>query len=236
MLEPDTRRTCREYWAGKLGVEPRAFEEDGVTVGETDGEDLDLFVRDGAVVVGAPSEVRAACERTADDLAAAAPDAAAVGEWVAGVEAVETVLGPAFYGYADAATFDPVDADARVLDADDDPAFEDLRAAVPEEEWANGGPAFRPGETVGRVVGGDLVAVAGHEVWDGLLAHVAVVTHPDHRGEGYGRAVVSLVTDRALDAGLVPQYRTADAWPWSVALAEGLGYQRFATSYLGVRE
>ena len=62
------------------------------------------------------------------------------------------------------------------------------------------------------------------------------MTHPDHRSAGHGRAAVSLLTDRALDAGLLPQYRTADTWPWSVALAEGLGYERFATSYLGVRD
>ena len=62
------------------------------------------------------------------------------------------------------------------------------------------------------------------------------MTHPDHRSSGHGRAVVSLVTERALEVGLVPQYRTADTWPWSVALAEGLGYERFATSYRGVRD
>jgi GNAT superfamily N-acetyltransferase len=149
------------------------------------------------------------------------------------VVAPERVLGPAFYGYVDPTTFDPVDDEARVLETDDESAFETLRAAVPDEEWANGGPEFRPGETVGRFVD-DLVAVAGYDVWDGLIAHVAVVTHPDHRSSGNGRAAVSLLTDRALDAGLLPQYRTSDAWPWSVALAEGLGYERFATSYRGV--
>ena len=76
--------------------------------------------------------------------------------------------------------------------------------------------------------------MAGYDIWDGLIAHVAVVTHPDHRSSGNGRAAASLLTDRALDAGLLPQYRTSDAWPWSVALAEGLGYERFATSYRGV--
>lgn len=151
------------------------------------------------------------------------------------VVAPERVLGLASYGYVDLTTLDPVDADARALEIDDESAFEASRAAVPDEEWANGGPEFRPGETIGRFVD-DLVAVAGYDVRDGLIAHIAVVTHPDHRSAGHGRAVVSLVTERALEVGLVPQYRTADIWPWSVALAEGLGYERFATSYLGVRD
>ncbi|WP_435348428.1 hypothetical protein [Haloarchaeobius sp. HRN-SO-5] len=41
-------------------------------------------------------------------------------------------------------------------------------------------------------------------------------------------------TERALGAGLWPQYRTLDACPWSVALAEGLGFEQFATGSLVV--
>lgn len=236
-LAARTRWLLCRYWGENLGVDPGAFETSGVSVGATDREDVDLFVRGDAVLVGAPSPVASDCDRAAERLSGLAPDDAdTVRNWFEEVASPERVLGPAFYGYADATTFDPVDDESWVLDGDDASPFETLRAAVPDEEWANGGPEFRPGETVGRFVDGDLVAVAGYDVWDDLIAHVAVVTHPDHRSAGNGRAAVSLVTERALDAGLLPQYRTADAWPWSVALAEGLGYERFATSYLAVRE
>jgi GNAT superfamily N-acetyltransferase len=78
----------------------------------------------------------------------------------------------------------------------------------------------------------ELVAAAAYDVWDDLLAHLAVVASPERRNQGYGRAVVSRATERALAEGLIPQYRTADAWPWSVALAEGLGFCQFGTSVL----
>ncbi len=233
---PETLGTLRRYWAGKLGVDADAFEATGVTVGAGHGDDVEVFVRDDAVVVGAPPALHDACERATGGLARAVPDDEAVGEWIGARGSVRTVLGPAFYGYVDRRSFEPVDATARPLDAADEAAVDRLRAAVPDEEWDQGGPAFEPGRTVGRFVDGDLVAVAGYDVWDDLVAHVAVVTHPDHRGEGNGRAAVSRVTAAALDDGLLPQYRTADAWPWSVALAEGLGYERFATSCLGVRD
>ena len=95
-------------------------------------------------------------------------------------------------------------------------------------------PGFEPGETVGIEADGRLVAAAGYEVWDERIAHISVVTHPDYRSRGLGQAVVSRATDRALDAGLWPQYRTLDAWPWSVALAEGLSFERFASGSLVV--
>ena len=236
-LAERTRWLLGRYWAEKLGVSPEAFGRAGVAVGETPRDNVDLFVRDEAIIVGAPSALVSDCDGAAGQLSGLdTDDAAAVREWFETVVSPERVLGPAFYGYADPTTFDPVDDEARVLDESDESAFETLRAAVPDEEWNQSGPAFAPGRTVGRVVDGALVAVAGYDVRDGLIAHVAVVTHPDHRSSGNGRAVVSLLTDRALDAGLLPQYRTSDAWPWSVALAEGLGYERFATSYLGVRD
>ncbi|MFC6737666.1 GNAT family N-acetyltransferase, partial [Halolamina salina] len=82
----------------------------------------------------------------------------------------------------------------------------------------------------GLFADGDLVAVA-------TLTHlpfpdVGVVVDPEHRGRGYGRAVVSMITRTAFDVdrdGIV-RYRTRDSLPASVALAESLGYERWATS------
>jgi GNAT superfamily N-acetyltransferase len=234
-LATETVDTLRGYWGDRLGVGPEAFAASTPAVGAADQGGVQVFFCDDARVVGAPESTLDACERRADTLATLDGDeAGGVRAWLDAVASVDETLGPTFYGYADATTFDAVDADARVLDAEDEAAFDHLRAAVPADEWDRGAPEFRPGDTVGRFVDDDLVAVAGYAVWDGLIAHVGVVSHPDHRDAGHGRAVVSLATERALAAGLLPQYRTADAWPWSVALARGLGYERFATAYLGV--
>lgn len=234
-LAPHTRSTLRQYWADRLGVTPDAFAEEGVTIGRADEEGLSLFFRDDAVVVGAPNALTRAVERRSDALGTLDPATGdAVREWFGGFDAVERVLGPAFWGYTDREAFDPAESDARVLTDGDESAFEEFRAAVPDDEWDQGGPEFVPGKTVGLFVVGDLVAASGYDEWDETLAHLAVVTHPDHRGDGHGRAVVSRATENALSEGLIPQYRTLDAWPWSVALARDLGFDRFATGYLGV--
>lgn len=238
-MQPATERVLETYWAAQLGVPADAFEQDGVVVGETAHDDgVQVFVREGTVAVGAPSTLVAECRAHADELVSVTvDDPAALGRWVTDrIVPVETVLGPAFYGYTDAESVAPVESPARVLTATDEGAYGRFQRAVPADEWDAGGPAFEPGETVGIEADGRLVAAAGYEVWDERIAHISVVTHPDYRSRGLGRAVVSRATERALDAGLWPQYRTLDAWPWSVALAEGLGFERFATGSLVVAQ
>ena len=225
----------RRYWTNRLGVAVDAFEEPGVTVGPADEGGVQLFRHDESVVIGAPTALLNSVERESDAaLELDIDDAGAIREWFDAVGVNGAVLGPAFYGYTDREVFDPVDGDARALAAGDRPSYDTFRVAIPDDEWEHGGSSLTPGQTVGLFLGNDLVAVAGYEVWNDLLAHIAVVTHPNHRNSGHGRAVVSLATEQALSAGLVPQYRTLEAWPWSVALARQLGFERFATASLGI--
>ena len=236
-MQQATERALEAYWTDQLGIPANAFETDGVVVGEaSDDAGVQVFVRDGTIAVGAPSPLVVDCRAHADELdAVTVEDPAALERWVeTQVAPVETVLGPAYYGYTDAESFEPVESDARVLTAGEEATYDRFRAAVPADEWDAGGPAFVPDETVGVEADGQLVAAAGYEVWDERIAHVGVVTHPDYRSRGFGRAVVSRATERALDTGLWPQYRTLEAWPWSVALAERLGFERFATGSLVV--
>lgn len=232
-LARDTVARIARHWAERLGCPAAAFDESGVTLAEspTDGT-VRLFRRGDALVVAAPAGVRDALAEHVDALRGADLPA---------VEAVERALsdtggrvgavhGPYFLGYVDEASFSPVDAGARLLVGADEPAFGRLRERVPEDEWARASPVFRPGQTAGAFVDGDVVAV-------GTLTHlpfpdVGVVVDPEYRGRGYGRAVVSKITATAFDVDrdAVVRYRTLDALPASVGLAESLGYERWATS------
>lgn len=233
-MERATRRTVASHWADRLGCRAADFEAPEVTVSAADERaTIQLFRRGDATVVGAPRTVADRLEERADGLADV--PLADSGAWFRRLLAeadrsVEQFHGPTFFGYLDRASFTPVDAGARRLERDDHDAFESLRAAVPAAEWEQADPEFDPGTTAGLFRADALVAAAA--LGDPPLPHVSVVAHPDHRGEGYGRAVVSVVSEAAIDRGQVPQYRTADAWPWSVALAESLGYERWATGVL----
>lgn len=235
-LRSNTVATLESYWTERLGVGRGAFDETTTAVGRAAEGGVQLFRRNGSLVVGAPLWLDGSLRRhdRLGDLDIS--DRSALEAYFETFGDVTRILGPAFYGYADRVSFEPCPSDARTLTAEDEPEYDRFRERVPEEEWERGGPELTPGETVGLFVAEDLVALADYEVWDGLLAHIAVVTHPDHRNEGYGRAVVSRAVERALSNGLITQYRTLDAWPWSVALANSLGFERFATGTLVVIE
>lgn len=141
------------------------------------------------------------------------------------------MIGPAFVGYTDRAAFQPVQHGAsRVLTQQDVPALEALRAACSALEWEHGGSSFGEQPVVGVHVEGELAAVAGYEVWGEAIANISVITHPRHRGQGYGKTVVSRLTEEVLNQGLAPQYRTLEVNVPSMAVAQDLGFERYATT------
>jgi GNAT superfamily N-acetyltransferase len=145
---------------------------------------------------------------------------------------LERTVGPAWVGYASAETLRHVAADVetRLLTPADAPHVERLGRAATPDEWDNIATLPRAGVMVGAFAEGELAAVAGYEVWGESIAHVAVLTHPAHRGRSLGRAVVSAVAGVALERGLVPQYRSLMENRASLAVANALGFQTYATS------
>ena len=80
-------------------------------------------------------------------------------------------------------------------------------------------------------VGDDLVAASGYIVMGEQLAYIGVVTHPEKRGKGLARAVVTASMKHAFEAGLVPMWRTTHANKSAVRLATSLGFQHYASTY-----
>lgn len=191
------------HWAERLGCSPTAFQKPGVTSAESTSADTVRLLRRG------------------DALVVAVPEAAAG-------RSIATIHGPFVLTYVDASQFTPVDSAARTLDAGDESAFERLRDCVPDDEWRQASPTFRPGRTAGLFVDENLVAAA--TVTDTSFPDVGVVVAPDHRGRGYGRAVVSTVTAAAFDADpdAVVRYRTPASATASLSLAASLGFERWA--------
>ncbi len=242
-LNPSTTGAIDAYWAERLGLgcDPADFERPGVSVCAADEGGIQLFRRNGSTVLGVPASLVDAIRERRSELDSLELDSDPIREWLSSDDDIEisdsdTVLGPAFYGYVDESTFTPVetvaaiDSGIRRLTDDDTDAFDRFRMVCPDEEWSAGGTELAPNRTIGAFADDRLVAVSDHECWDERIAHITIITHPEYRNRGYGHAAVSLTTEQALATDLLPQYRTLDAWPQSVALAEGLGYERWATS------
>ncbi len=148
---------------------------------------------------------------------------------------IERLIGPAFSGYTDAHTFQPCHTGAvRLLIPRDAAAFHSFRMACPAIEWEHGGSAFSEGPLAGYFRENQLAALAGYELWGRSIAHIAVVTHPQQRGRGYGKGVVSFLSATVLRDNLIPQYRTLCSNTPSMHLAADLGFVAYAES-LAVR-
>jgi GNAT superfamily N-acetyltransferase len=143
--------------------------------------------------------------------------------------AVVRVIGPAWLGYADASDFRPAPTmGTRLLTDRDLPELRRLAAACGPTAWEHSGidPARAP--LFGCHAGATLAAAGMLEPWGDRLRHLGIVTHPGHRGRGYGKAVVSAMTAHALAAGGVAQYRTLAANLPSLGIARALGFRHFA--------
>jgi predicted GNAT family acetyltransferase len=82
---------------------------------------------------------------------------------------------------------------------------------------------------------GRLVAMAGQRLHQPEFVEVsAVCTHPDARGRGYARALMSLVIEEMLQRGKTPILHTfADNYP-AIRVYEGLGFTLRRTLHLAV--
>ena len=80
----------------------------------------------------------------------------------------------------------------------------------------------------GTILDGRLVSAASMYPWDGSrLADLGVITLPEFRGRGLGRATVRAMSALAIDRGYEPQYRCQFDNASSVALAASAGFALF---------
>ena len=85
---------------------------------------------------------------------------------------------------------------------------------------------------VTRAADGTPVAAYGYLLWPNTVAHLCILTSPQHRGVGHGQRVATAAILRALDDGLLPQWRAGSSE--SQALAVRLGLVKFGAQ-LSVR-
>lgn len=122
------------------------------------------------------------------------------------------------------------DAEARRLGDEDDAAIAELRSSCSARDWEHGGTASDATTRMGVFKGGTLAALASYNIWGDRIAHISIVSHPRFRRSGLARAAVSAITRHALDDNLIAQYRTLVSNTPSLAIANRLGFERFANS------
>jgi GNAT superfamily N-acetyltransferase len=233
-LAATTLATVDTYWAAFFGCPPTVFATPTTTIvphaalGDYHG--LWLFRRHATLIVSVlPRDLEQQDQAFGAISSASFEDVPAIESRI--VAPIERVIGPAYIGYADAATFQPYAAShTRLLTARDRAAFERFRLTCFSLDWEHGGSELGHQPVVGCFRDDAMVAAAGYEVWGGQIAHISIVTHPAYRGQGYGKAAVSAIAQVALEQGLIPQYRTLMSNTPSLAIGAALGFIAYAQS------
>jgi RimJ/RimL family protein N-acetyltransferase len=223
-----------DYWSAEFGCDRLHLRPDAPHVqhhagGLSDYAGAFFIVLDAAPVVSVPSVLLNAVAPRADQFVAEAiRDVEALRRLLA-PGTVTKVIGPALLNYADRSCFVPTDPeDTRELLPRDEASFLVMRAACPPEEWEAKDFSLGSQPTFGAfTANGELVAIANIRVWADRIAHISVVARPGFRGQGFGTRAVAVATGRALDIGLLPQYRVLESNAPSRRVARKLGFQSY---------
>lgn len=227
------------HWSGVLGRDVNALPAGRCAVGGHSPalsafRGVYAWARGEGCVLSAPGDVmmdaaRAAGGKTPAEIIDGNDLAAAFGD------RVELVVGPASVRYADVSDFLlQEEQGARPLTPADNDALRELSVEVGEDAWENSGIAFDRVPIFGIYVKDALVAAASYERWGERILHVGVVTHPEHRGQGYGLGVAAATTAHALEAGGIAQWQTLESNAPSVSIAKHLGFKPYCRT-LAVR-
>lgn len=220
------------FWAEFLGVTPEEWDTPGLSLRKHAGltyRGLWSFRRKGRTVVSAPAGWVTALSTLVSQLNEPFLDE---NEWRAILgDDFELAIGPAYQGCLDPTHFRKAhDGDTRFVDQID-PAIAEFRSECSEDDWHLDKVE---GPIAACFVGSKIVAGAGYRSWSETAGDPCVTTHHDHRGRGFGSAVVSAVVERALGEGKTLLYQTLEANLGAVGVARKVGYEQYAT-HLAVR-
>lgn len=233
MISADTLQKVDAYWASYFGCTVDDLNGNATRVfthAALRGLDAALVFRHGEACIISVPEASPEIERA--KLRAAKPaqafDAAFLSKTF--VVSPDKITGPAWVGVADRSSFRPAKSPARLLTAADEAAMRDLAEGCGETAWKQSKIAVDRQTNFGLFVGPKLVAASGYLNMDGVLAYIGVITHPDHRGKGHAKSVVTASMTHALEHGLLPMWRTLDAHEAAVQLAGAMGFQKYAAT------
>lgn len=226
-----------EYWAEFFGIAPQRWSEAGVLFRPHAGLDyqgLWCFRRLRRVVVSAPSAWITALEKRWRDWS---PD------WLLDPDRVqaslgeqcERCIGPAFQGCVEPQSFRLVVAPSvRALNPGDHQTVDRFRHVCGEAAWADSGLEQAEVMRFAWFDGDRITAMSALRGRGKLVGDVCVLTHPECRSMGRGRAVVSATVKRAVEGGHLVLYQTLESNVAAVGLALGLGLRRYA-NHVAVR-
>ncbi|BCM88412.1 hypothetical protein IAD21_00243 [Abditibacteriota bacterium] len=143
---------------------------------------------------------------------------------------VSKVIGPAYTGFLQEASFRPVASLARLLSSSqDEESLRLLYALCDEQEWEHSDIHIGQHPTFGLFVSNRLLAVANYRMEAEGVAAPGLIVDPGFRGHRYGKSVLSAATEHGLSRGLLMLYQTLLLNKPAITASQSLGYEPYAT-------
>lgn len=136
---------------------------------------------------------------------------------------------PPFQGSLEARRFRPLTSpQVRSVTDADDARLATFRDACDADDWDDSALDKAQSLRAAYFDDGSIVSMAGFRHWSDTAGDPCVLTHPDHRGRGYAKSVISNVLAAAIARDFVPLYQTLESNVAAVRIAIELGYTRYA--------
>jgi GNAT superfamily N-acetyltransferase len=222
-----------QFWAQYLGIKPSEWNVPGVSVNAHVGlagyRGVWFFRRRERLAVSAPDGWLSRINQYISNLTSyeRAAEETCLRELFG--SDFDRRIGPAFQGALAPSRFLAVRSPhARRLTDRDAHAVEAFRADCSESDLSVSGIEKAPLYQTAIFDRGQIAALSGYRPWNGNVGDPCVLTHPVHRGHGYGAAVMSMTIDLALADGKLLLCQTLESNIPAVQLAQRLGYERYA--------
>ena len=223
VVDPNTEAIIRLAWARILGLPDDALDTPATDVLTRTDDSVISYVRlwDHRVLIG-PLWAHSLAPALAQDDAGVATTLL-----TAAADHGGRLLGRAHLAFTD--TYVPGPHLETAVVTDDRAAVVDLEASCPPDDVTEVGLAGMARALVTLDELDRPTAGAGYEEWQGIVAHLGVLTPPPFRRQGHGLTAAGIATNDALDAGLVPQWRVRTENRASRRVAARLGFREVGT-------
>lgn len=140
------------------------------------------------------------------------------------------VIGPAFQGYIDRDSFLKASSleVVELVTSHQLALLNDLRESCSETEWEHSSLEINRQPILARISDARIIAAGSWREEESGFLSIGIISHPDYRGKGHAKAVVSALTRKGLENGFTMHYQTLMSNISSVAIAKSLGFEKIA--------
>lgn len=231
MVKVTSRQRVDAFWANTLAVDAAEFHTPGIHVFPNPPQratwrGLYVLAFGSAACVFTPPDLLDAVTVRVSDMPIEAVLQPETWQAMAAVNVV-SALGPVVHYYRDDPDGLAELAAGRRINPDDADAVDELRSAVPAQEWSSAGFTTQTAVLFGIFADDVIVAAANLTPGPDAATDIGIVVRPDAGGKGYGVQVAATAARQALVMHGIARFRVLATSHPTLAIAAKLGFEEY---------